>query len=251
MRTSFVDIFIYVFFASYFLLTSYFERRFKKLETLDSTRRLKYVTYTSFYLILAFLAVTAARLILVTREIAIKEQFLSTRFAKLSYISLAALVIFGVWMAKVEMTRYKWFRKSRPPYILASSFIQKCEGLVKAHNFDQAKDYLVKACELVPDDVELWCRLGLFNELFTQNQQESDRCMDKAKAILDSAKEPNYKEIACYESYLGDILCNRGQPDEGFKHLEKSVELDPNPIRLKGYKKKLAELKQQDQPAQD
>jgi tetratricopeptide (TPR) repeat protein len=237
--------------TSHLLLTPYLGRRFRKLQTLDSAKHLKYAVYISFYLPFAFLAIVVLRLTVMTMRIATAEQFSVRHFINFSYISLIALLFFIAWVIRDDLKRYKWFINKSPSTIMASFFFQKQDELLKDQNFDQAKEYLVKICELFPDNVELWCRLGLFNQLFMKNQEQCDRCMDKAKSIIDSAKEPNKIEIAHYESYLGNILCNRGQTEEGLKRLEKAVELDPSPDRIKNYKRKLAELKPQDQPIQD
>jgi tetratricopeptide (TPR) repeat protein len=178
------------------------------------------------------------------------EQFSAMQFFNLNYILLVTFVLLFLWMFRDELKRFKWFKENSPSAVLVGSFLEQIRKLLKAHKFDQAKDYLVKSCEIITDNVELWCRLGFYNELLLKKQDEAIRCMKQAKSILESAK-PSYKEIACYENYLGYILCNRGQTEEGLKHIEKSIELDPNPGRIKRYNEKLAEFNRQNKTIKD
>ena len=235
----------------YLILSLYLEHRFKKLQTLDSAKRLKYVAYLSFYSILVFWILLVIRFVMTTITILMAEQFSAMRFFNFHYIFLVTFVLIFLWMLRNELKRYKWFRSYSPSKILAGSFLQRQTKLLKGQHFDQAKEYLVKVCELVPDNVEIWCRLGFYNELILKKQDDADSCMKKAKSILDSYKEPNNKEIACYEGYLGNILYNRGEKEEGLKHLKKSIELDSTPGRVKNYERKLAELKRQEKTIQD
>jgi len=191
------------------------------------------------------------RLIVTTRTILLTEQFSAMQFFNLNYILLVTFVLLFSWMFRAELKRYKWFRSYSPSKILASSFLQRHNELIQAKNFDQIEEFLVKARQAVPDNVELLCLLGYYKDLVLNKRDEANRYMKQAKSILDSYKEPNNKEIACYEGYLGNILYNRGEKEEGLKHLKKSIELDSTPGRVKNYERKLAELKQQDKTIQD
>lgn len=251
MPINFVSILTGVLLTSYLLLTFYLEHKLTKLQTLDSAKRLKYVAYTSFYLLLVLWALLVTRLIIATRNIATNDQSPATSLIDFDYIILVVMMFLSTWLIKDEVKRYNWFRKKTLSAVLVSSLFDKHLELLKAHNFEQSKDCLIKACEVEPNSVMLWSSLGHFYEVFLNNKDESDQCMNKAKSILESSKEPDQKDIACYENYFGYILCNRGQTEEGLKHIEKSIELDPNPGRIGTCNEKLAELKQQNQTIQD
>jgi tetratricopeptide (TPR) repeat protein len=230
--------------VSYLLMTSYLERGYKKLQTLDSARKLKYAAYISFYLLLVNLIIITTDLIVATIKITSIEQLSVKHFINLGYISLVILLIVIVSIIRDELKRYKWYRAYSPSIILSNSFIQKYNESLKSHNFEQARNCLIKACEYAPNCVMPWSALGYFYQLFFNDEQQSNVCMNNAKSILDSSQEPNKKDTSCYEYFLGNILYNRGQKEEGLEHLRKAVELNPESGWMEVYNEKLAEMKQ-------
>jgi tetratricopeptide (TPR) repeat protein len=134
--------------------------------------------------------------------------------------------------------------------VVAAGLLEKGNKFLEANDFDKAYDAFLKACETAPEGTFLWCYLAHFCELVRNNMTETDKYMAKAEELILTKKADSANDRACYFNYLGDILYKRGEHEKGLEYMKKSIDIGPNPLRIKSYEEKLSEFKAKQQSTQ-
>lgn len=137
---------------------------------------------------------------------------------------------------------FSYYRKHKPSTILAAYYNDRHIDFFNSGEFQKAYDFLLKACKAEPCSIELWGKLAFLCEMVLHDNILTDKYLQEAKGIIDSGEKLADKELAWYEYFLGQILCNRGRNYDGLEHLRRSIELDEDSHRLAKYEEKLSEI---------
>ena len=135
----------------------------------------------------------------------------------------------------------KYFRIQPLCNIVAAGFLKQHDKFVEAGDFDKAYTVLVKACEIAPDRLWLWCKLAVFCEKFRKNIEEADRFIAKAEELITTNKANKDSDKACYLDYLGLINYLRGESQKGLDCLKQATDIEPMPERIKLYEQMLSQ----------
>jgi tetratricopeptide (TPR) repeat protein len=127
--------------------------------------------------------------------------------------------------------------------LLTSWYMNEHFSLVKQQKHDKACQYLQKASELCPGSVPIWCHLAYFHEVIIERSDLCDSYLAKAKALLDSSKQPADSDKAVLECYNGYIQQHRSNFQQGLEHMKKAYDLDPTSYRKSEYEKAIEMVK--------
>lgn len=146
----------------------------------------------------------------------------------LSWVGIAFMIVhfFRYWLYYI-----RYDKKT----IMTGLYLKEHSALLAEKKYDAAYERLQKASQLSPESISVCCVMASFNELFFKKSDECDRCLAKAKQILDSSESPSPKDQAVFEHYSGYILECRDQLQDAIEHFKKAYELDPSPYRKKVY----------------
>jgi tetratricopeptide (TPR) repeat protein len=153
----------------------------------------------------------------------------------LSWVGIAFMIIYF-------FENLLYYIKNDKTTFMTRWYLDKQSTFLKYANYEAAYDCLQKANQLSPDSVFVWCVIAAFNEWFFKKPDESDRCLAKAKQILDASASPSPKDQAVFEHYSGYILECRDQLQDAIGHFKKAYELDPTRYRKKVYEDALEAL---------
>lgn len=176
---------------------------------------------------LTIMALRSGRLI----DLFVYHASISSQILFSTVLSWALAVMMIVRFFKVWLYYLRYNKKA----IMTSLLLKEQSSLLNEKKFDAAYECLKKACQLSPDSVFVWCVMASFNEQFFEEPDECDRCLAKAKQILDSSASPSLKDQAVFEHYSGYMLECRDQLPDAIEHFKKAYELDPSPYRKKVY----------------
>lgn len=229
-------------------LMLYKDRLHRQLTDIPSASRIKQVSQVLFWILLAGVFISGAHLFYQAINALAVLSLPSTYLLTFSFLVHLAVTLVFIYFFFEQRETLNYFRTHNASVVLANHYLQMYEKKLNSGNIQEAEQYLIKACEVESESVELWCRLAFFYEMGTRKTNEATKCMQKAKELVSlGPHRSNKKIVACYENYLGYILCNRGHSQKGLVHIKRSIDIDPNPGRIKRYKEKLAELEQKDE----
>jgi tetratricopeptide (TPR) repeat protein len=218
------------------------DRLYKHLEEYKNVVKIKRTSDVLYFLLIVFIVTNFAVLVfqlvglIRTGNIHLSDLFRS----KIPDLSGIALLYVYLFLEQKELLSY--FRIHKPSTVVAAHFNQQHINYFNSGDFQKAHDFLLKACQAEPAAIELWSQLAFLCEMVLHDSTRADRYIQEIETILESGKKATAKEIACYENYLGYILCNRGRNYEGLEHIRKAIELDPDPDRIVKYDEKLSEI---------
>ena len=219
----------------------------KDFGTVEKAIRVKKASKVLYQLLVMTIILYSGTLVLRLFELAKLQNIQLSGLFYRHTIFILGSILFCVFLFLEQKKPLDYFRTNKPSAIVAAYYNEQYSKFVQSGDIQEAYNSLIKACENAPYGVELWCQLAFLCETTMLRSCEADKYMQKAKEAIESTEVPNNKEIACYENYLGYILCNRGQNSEGVKHIERSIELDHNPHRVALYEKKIAEISNEEE----
>lgn len=205
----------------------------KRIDTIERAARWRIVVSVIWWLTIALLVLVGTKFFVVVYRGS--EKFV---FALINFILLSFFVGFCLlysWKA------FQYCCTHSLRNIAAACLLGQHTKFLRAKEFDKAYAALVKACEIAPDGILLWCGLAFFCETFRKNTVEADRYMARAAELLTTKKSSSNSDKACYLDYLGSILYERGEYDKGLEYMKQSIDIEPTPGRISSYEKKLAE----------
>jgi hypothetical protein len=209
------------------------DRLYKRLYDVNVIRSVRVISRYTYYLCIfdfALLVTAAVTRIIYINEVGIKN------VKNHNFIIILLCVFAGSYFWKNLRKAYLYFNSKDDSTIQATYYVNEHEKLWKEEKTQESYESLLKACETVPDSIELCCRMASFSEIVIQDSNKADDFISKAKSLIDNNKEISKKLLACYEFNIGVILLNRKNCDEGYQHIEKSIELDPTPKKMADYK---------------
>lgn len=206
-----------------------------KLETIEHAIKIRKITYIVWWITILLLALVVMRVFTVLYHDSGKLDF--------ALIILAIMVLFLVYAFVTTWSELKYYREQPLCKIAAAGLLEKHTKFLHAHDFNKAHDSLLKACETVPDETWLWCRLASFCELFRKNITETDKYMLKAKELISTKRANSGSDKACYLNYLGLITYSRGEYEKGLEYMKQSIDIEPRPGRISMYDEKFSEFK--------
>jgi tetratricopeptide (TPR) repeat protein len=214
----------------------------KKVETIEQASQMRKIVYAVWWATILALALVAERVFATLYHKPSKPIF--------DLIILLPLGIFLIFGLVNSQAKLRYCRKQPFCNIAAACLLERHTKFLHERDFDKSYNALVKACEIAPEETFLWCHLAHFCELFRNNTTESDKYMAKAKELISTKKVDSDSNKACYFNYLGMILYDRGEYEKGLEYMKKSIDIGPNPGRIKTYEKKLSEFKAKQQNTQ-
>ncbi|MFZ0033753.1 MAG: hypothetical protein WAK60_02030 [Sedimentisphaerales bacterium] len=229
-------------FALWLALFCYKDRMRKKLETIEHASRMKKVVFAFWWTTILVLAPFAVEVFTTFYHNPDKSVF--------DLIILSLLVFFIVFAVVTSRAELRYFRKQPLCNIAAAGLLEKYTKFLNERDFDKSYNALVKACETAPDETFLWCTLASFCEFICNNATESDKYMAKAEELILTKKANSNGDKACYFNFLGGILYGRGEYEKGLEYMKQSIDIEPNPRRVKTYEEKLSEFKTKQQNTQ-
>jgi Tfp pilus assembly protein PilF len=165
-------------------------------------------------------------------------------------ITLSLIVFLLVHTLITSQAELRYCRKQPLCNIAAAGLLERYTKFLNERDFDKSYNALVKACETAPDETFLWCTLASFCEFIRNNATESDKYMAKAEELILTKKANSNSDKACYFNFLGGILYGRGEYEKGLEYMKQSIDIEPNPRRVKTYEEKLSEFKAKQQNTQ-
>lgn len=225
------------------ILDSIREHFYKRLYDVAIIKKVKTITKYAYYLSMGALVVLIAAVVIHIIDMSRvgKKQF--------NYISPILLIVICILTGYYFWNLRKiflYFKSKSNSTIQAAYYVQKHEESLEKRKLQESYKFLLKACEVLPDNIELCCRAASFCEMVLQDANKADDLIGRARVLVEANKNLNNKSLACYENYKGIILCNRENFEEGYQHIEKSIELDPTPTRITNYKKMRSEIRQKE-----
>ncbi len=226
-------------FSLWGVLWWYKDRLRSKLEIVEHAIRMKKVVFAFWWAVIFALAMAAVRIFSIFNHYSDESMFHS-----LIMLPLSIWLVYELITLRAER---RYYREQQLCNIVAAGLFERGNEFLNAHDFDKAYDAFLKACETAPEVVFLWCQLAYFCECFRNNVAESDKYMAKAEELISTKKANSDSNKACYFNYLGGILYERGEYKKGLEYMKQSIDLGPNPGRIKTYEEKLSEFKAKQQ----
>jgi tetratricopeptide (TPR) repeat protein len=214
----------------------------KRLEKVKNAVMIKRISTVLYYLLLVFIVANSSVLFFQLAGLMRAGNIQLADLFHSKMIDLSGVALLYVYLFLTQKESLSYFRNHEPSTIVAAYYNQQHINCLNSGDFQKARDFLLKACQAEPAAVVLWSQLAFLCETVLHDSAQADRYMQEAEAIIESGKKLTDKEIACYENYLGHILCNRGRNYEGLEHIRRSIELDPEPNRIAKYEEKLSEI---------
>lgn len=229
-------------FALWMMLWWYKTQCRKELGTIEQAGRMKKVADAFWWAVIFALAMSAVRIFTILCRNPSKSV--------IGLIILSVIVFLLVHTLVTSRAELRYINKQPLYKIAAAGLLERHTKFLNEQEFDKSYNALVKACEIAPEETFLWCHLAHFCELFRHNTIESDKYMAKAEELILTKKANSTSDRACYFNYLGDILYERGECEKGLEYMKQSIDLGPNPGRIKTYEEKLSEFKAKQQNTQ-
>jgi tetratricopeptide (TPR) repeat protein len=208
----------------------------KRIDTIELAHRMRIIVSIIFWLTIILLVLIEIRFVIILYRGSDHPISTSIRFLLLS-LCFGYLLLYS-WKSML------YFRNRPLCNIVADGLLYQSEKFLNARDFDKAYDALVKACEVVPDKIEPWCRLADFCELIRNDKAEADKYISKAGELITTNKANSVSERACYLNYLGSILYEREEYEKGLEYIKQSIDIEPRPGRISSYEKKLSEWRE-------
>jgi tetratricopeptide (TPR) repeat protein len=210
-----------------------------RIDTIERASRMRIVVSVLWWLTITMLALPGIRFFIVSYRGSDRLVFASIEFVLLSLC--LGYILLTSW------PEWRYFRTQPLCNIVAAYLLEQHSKFAHARNFDKAYAVLIKASEIAPDELELWCRSAFFCEMIRKDRAEADKFMAKAEELITSKKATRDSEKACYLNYLGTILYGRGDYQKGLEHIKQSIDIEPRPGRISSYEKKLSESRDKQQ----
>ncbi|MDD5064271.1 MAG: hypothetical protein PHQ35_05880 [Phycisphaerae bacterium] len=223
-------------------LSSYKDWLRRHLEIVTYAVWMKKVVFALWWAVVFALAMSAVRIF-----------FIFNHYSDKFVFHLVTMLPLSFWLVYELMTlraERRYYHKQPLCNIVAAGLLERGNEFLNAHDFDKAHDAFLKACETAPEGIFLWCQLAHFCELFRNNTTETDKYMAKAEELISAEKANSDSDKACYFNFLGMILYERGEYEKGLEYMKQSIDLRPNPGRIKSYEEKLSEFKAKQQNTQ-
>ncbi len=214
-----------------------FSKQLYQEKTAIKVKYLSNLTYISLILVIGFCFIS------IFQRLApiITTQYINPKLILQTVRSIAVFIL-CIYMYRVSKPQLNFFRTNKPSVIVTAFQLQQHKDFAKAGQKQKAFDSLLKACQQSPDSFVLWSALAHYAIVTNQDENKVDEYLEKAKDLLNSADNPDKKEIADYEYYLSLISFFHQKYELGLEHLKHSIELNPDQSRIELYKKILNEI---------
>jgi hypothetical protein len=167
----------------------------------------------------------------------LSENDICREFARSRCVSYTGILLIFAYPFSHLIMFWKKSKGLKINDIIAMHYENEYKKLHNEEKYEEAEYVLGKICELDPKNLKAWVFRSSLCEMKLGKPEESMEYLQNAIKNIKENLDISNKEKATFEHFVGLILIQKHQPEEGMSHIKRALELDYDKSRHETMKK--------------